>query len=173
MEIQINDYNVDFEFEEEKTISEVIDSISEWTQQRDLVFTEARINDENYSIDNMPNIPLQDVNVLNCYVKSKADIIISSLNEGIDYCKKIHQFIDNSIQENNIDNSEIKNIVSGIEWLIEVLNKVSQLLNIDYNTVLYKDNPVQEYIGKAIAFKKIDQITNQEKLLKFLCLQYC
>ena len=123
MEIQINHYPVDFKLEGEKTITDVINSISEWTQQRDLVFTEAVINKENYSIDNLPDIPLDDIRILNCFVQSKAEIIITSLNAGADYCSKIQKFIDKALSQDNIDNSEISNIISGIDWLTEVLNR--------------------------------------------------
>ncbi|MBN2040882.1 MAG: hypothetical protein JW864_12635 [Spirochaetes bacterium] len=152
MEIQINDYPVDFELTEEQTISDVINSISEWTQERDLIFTEAGINDHNYTIDNLPNIALDEIKTLNCHVQSKSNLIISSINAGIEYCNKVQEFLEKSLISEASVLPEVDNIKSGIDWLMEVLGKVQQLLGIDFNEILFTDNSVQYYIDRITTF---------------------
>lgn len=169
MEIQINDYPVDFELTGEQTISDVINSISEWTQQRDLIFTQAGINDTNYPIDKLPDISLEDIKTINCLVQSKADVIISSINAGIDYCAKVQKFIDKSLSTKNDLIAEIDNIRSGIDWLLEVLQKVQQLLAVDFSNVMYRDNSVQCYIDKITTFGNALQLKNiQENINEYI-----
>lgn len=152
MEIQINDYSVDFELDGEKTISDVIYSITEWTQKRDLIFTEAKINNENYAVDQVPEISLDEVKILNCIVQSKADVIISSFNAAIDYCSRVQTFIEKSVPDKMPDMGELDNIASGIGWLSEVLNKSEQLLSLDFKEVMFKDKTVQYYLDGLKSF---------------------
>jgi len=163
MEIQINDYPVDFELTGEKTITDVVNSISEWTQQRDLIFTEAGINDRSYPVDSLPDISLDEIETINCFVQSKADVIISSINAGIDYCGKVQEYLDKCLTSGNKPSGEIDNIISGIDWVMEVLQKVQQLLAIDFNQVMYRDNSIQYYIDKIITFGNALNLTDNEK----------
>jgi hypothetical protein len=168
MEIQINDCPVDFKLDSEKTIGEIINAISCWTQQRNLIFTEARINNENYLIDQVPDISIDTINTLNCLVQSKADTIISSMDAGIDYCSRVFNYFNKSVTEKKIDNSEIKNIITGIEWIVEVIGKISDLLGLNIQDVRYKDNEAAFYINSLIEFKKSILHLKENKLLEYI-----
>ncbi len=168
MEIQINDCPVDFKLDGEQTINEVIKSISCWTQQRNLIFTEAEINDQNYSIDHVPDIPINKISILNCLVQSKADTIISSMDAGIDYCSRVFNYFNKSVTEKKIDTSEIKNIITGIEWIVEVIGKISDLLGLNIQDVRYNDNQAVFYINSMIAFKNNIQRLKNNKLMEFI-----
>ena len=152
MEIQINDCPVDFELINEKTVGEVVDSIVDWTQQRNLIFTETSINNSCYSIDKIPDIPLDKVEILNCFVQSKADVVISTLNAASEYCIKADKFIKNSITEGNFDTNEIENIAAGVDWIIEVLVKICDLLGLNINEFKYKDEPLDYYVSSLKKF---------------------
>jgi hypothetical protein len=168
MEIQINNCPVDFELNDEKTIGEVVNSIVDWTKNRNLIFTETAINNNNYSIDRLPDIPLDKIEILNCFVQSKADVVISSLNACIDYCAKSREFFTKSITDGKLDAVEIENAAGGVDWIIEVLGKISDLLGINLNEIKYKDDIVALYIDKFINFKKslINNKKNIKKLFK-------
>jgi hypothetical protein len=168
MEILINNCAVDFELDKEKTINDIIASISEWTQQKDLIFTDAIINEIDYLPDNIPEIPIADVKILNCHVQSKADVIISSLDSGLDYCLKIGKYLDKSAEDNKIDEREINNITAGIDWLVEILNKSFQLLNIKYEKVLYQSQPINVFIDRVISFKEIGALKNTDKIIEYI-----
>ena len=58
MQVLINDCPVDFELEQDRKVSDVINSISEWTRERDLVFYEMYIDDDCYPVDAAPDISL-------------------------------------------------------------------------------------------------------------------
>jgi hypothetical protein len=170
MEIQINNCPVDFELSNEKTIGEVINSIVDWTKHRNLIFTETSINNSNYSIDKLPNISLDEIETLNCFVQSKADVVISSLNAGIDYCAKFQQYFKKSIADGKIDVNEIENASAGIDWITEVLGKISELLGVNLNEIKFKDNYIPFYIDIIIDFKNNikNYKKNINKLLKFI-----
>ncbi|MBN2401760.1 MAG: hypothetical protein JXN64_05120 [Spirochaetes bacterium] len=153
MEIQINNCPVNFELHNEKTVGDVVNAIVDWTQHRNLIFTETAINSNCYSIDKLPDISLDDVETLNCFVQSKADVVISSLNDAADYCAKVQAFFNEAITTGKIDVDEIENASAGIEWIIEILNKNSELLDINFNEIKYKDDTVFSHIGKFIEFR--------------------
>ena len=58
MQVLINDCPVDFELQQDKKISDVIISISEWTRDRDLVFYELYIDNDYYPVDSAPDASL-------------------------------------------------------------------------------------------------------------------
>ncbi len=153
MEIQINGCAIDVKLEDEKKVPDIVNPIVEWASERDLIFIEAWINDKNYLIDHLPDTPLDDINIINCIVQSRADVCIASLNEGIDYCNRVHSFIEESTQKKNLDISHLEPLGNGIDWIIEVINKLLQLLTLDVNEVKFKDKSINDYIGKLDDFK--------------------
>ena len=153
MEVQINNCPVNFELENEKTVSDVIESMNKWITERALVFTEAMIDDKNYFIDELPDIPIGNVKQINCIVQSNADIVISSLNEGIDYCNKAQHFMDSSIKDEKPDLSQVESLFEGSNWLIEVFRTVIQLLSMNAEEIKYKDKEIAEYLNDLDKFK--------------------
>lgn len=149
MEVQINSCTIDYELENEETVSDVIGGVQKWLSERDLVFVEAEIDDQNYLIDNIPNSPLSGVGRINCMVQSKADIVISSLNSAIAYSSRVIDSINNS----NIKKSNIIELSDGIDWLLSVLHKCMELLSIDENSVRYKDGTMSGYRAFLINIK--------------------
>ncbi|MDY6933254.1 MAG: hypothetical protein SVZ03_03415 [Spirochaetota bacterium] len=153
MKVQINSFPVGFELENEKTIADVIGSMYKWTQERDLVFVEAQIDDKNYLINDIPELSLDEVELINCQVQSKADIVISSLSECINYCNKALNFIVKTKNSNQLDQSQIESMCDGIDWLIEVMNRIMQLLSLDINEIKYQDKRVIDYVHSIEIFK--------------------
>jgi hypothetical protein len=169
MEIQINNCPVDFEFKKEYTINDVINFISDWSSKKNLIFTEVAINNSTYSVDNLPNVSISTVKTLNCFVQSKADLIITSLDAGVDYCSKVQKFLKESIASGKVSLDEIKNISAGIDWVVEVITKISDLLNVDVNEIKYKDNSVAYYFERLIVFKKdIQSNVNPDWLIEYI-----
>jgi hypothetical protein len=153
VKVQINNCPVMFELEREETISDVISSVSRWARERDLVFLETEIDEKSYLVDHIPDIPLDDIDLINCVVQSRADVVISSLHEGISYCDRVLSFVDKSIDSNRVDLSQIKNLAGGIEWLLNVLNSVLQLLDLNLNQLRYKDKGIAEYRDELLHLK--------------------
>lgn len=155
MELLINNCAVDFQLDKERTAKDVVVSVADWTQQRGLVFLQAEIDEKNYYIDDIPITPIGSINKINCIVQSKADIIISSINEAIDYSIKAYRFIENSLNENKLNKKETDNLVSGIDWLVDIIHKILNLLSMNAGEVKYKDTTIEDYLGKLGEFKDL------------------
>lgn len=168
MEVQINNCRVDFSLEGEKTVSDVIKSITGWANERSLIFTEACIDGSDYNIEQIPEILIKDAAVINCKVQSRAEIIISCLNESIDYSIKADKFINRSIADNIIEKSQRENLIKGIEWIIDVTDKVLNLLSYQIQEIKYKDNTIKDYIDRLLSLKNCIEENINPILLDYL-----
>jgi len=162
MKVQINSYSLDFKLENENTTADLMSSIYDWSKKRNYIFIEAQINDGSYSIDHIPEIPREEIKYINCIIQSKAEVVISSLNEAVDYCNKITNYITITTNEKNFDKSQMNALSNGIEWLIEVLSTILKLLSLDINEVKFKDIKVIDAVDRFFDFK--DAIKNIEKI---------
>lgn len=166
MELQINSCPVDVEFQGENTILDIVSSVSGWARERDLIFTEAYINDTRYPVDRIPELPLDDVSMMNFIVQSRADICISGVNEVIIYCNKVISFIRGSLDKNQADIAAKEPLENGIDWLMDITNKLIQILSLDEEIVKYRDKNLKYYFETIKVFKK--RIKNCEKSAEFL-----
>jgi hypothetical protein len=149
VEVMINDCPVDFELERDKKVADIIESVSEWTRERDLVFFEMYVDDELYAIDAVPDISLSGVKVINCIVQSRAVIVFSTVDEAARYCERAASFINQILDNGACERKEIDDLVSGISWLLEVMNRVCGLLGLDYKGLKYKDSDLTRHIRNA------------------------
>ena len=138
MEVQINNYPIDFSLENENTVMDVVNSLSEWVRERNLIFTEVYIDGERHLLEDVPDMGIDKVSQINSVVISKSDVVISSVDEGARYCDRVIEFIDLAVESESIDIKQMKNLSLGIEWLSEVINKVLSLLGLDIDDTRYK-----------------------------------
>lgn len=153
MEIQINNYPVEIELEEEKTIKDVVNSISQWVNERELIFLGIDIDGNYFGLEEVPELSIEGVSVLNCLVQSRADIVYETLNEAIIYCDRVIDYMV-EIKKQGPDSDELEDLVSGMEWLQEVFSTVSHLLNMDMNEVKFKDKNVNHYVNLLVEMKR-------------------
>lgn len=147
MQIYINDYPVEFTVENESRLSEVIKSISDWAAGRELVFSEAVVDGTFYSVEDIPDSEISTVKEINCSVRSVADIVISSIEEGIVYCGKVIDTIDPILPDGELNKTELDDLVTGAEWLREMTHKVFSLAGIDI-AARYRDTSVAELLDR-------------------------
>lgn len=152
MEIKINNYPVEIVLEDENTVKDVISSISGWINQKNLIFTAIEIDGSEYHIDNTPDLPIENIGVINCIVQSRADVVYETVNEGIYYCDRVIDFLQH-LDEKPMDIEELEDLVSGIEWLQEVFPVVSNHLRMNLNEVKYRDMTVAEYLTRLDELK--------------------
>jgi len=153
VQVMINDFPVDFQLEHDKKVSDIINSISEWTRERDLVFYEMYIDDGRYSVDTVPDISLVDVKTINCIVQSKADIVFSSVDEAARYCDRVSIFIKHVLETGECSRNDIEDMLTGISWLLEVLSKVCNFLGLNQNGLKYKDHELSHHIRSIESFR--------------------
>lgn len=152
MEIRINNYPVEIVLENEKTVNDVISSISGWINQKNLIFTAIEIDGSEYHVDNTPDLSIENIGLINFIVQSRADVVYETVNEGIYYCDRVIDFLQH-LDEKSMDTEELDDLVSGIEWLQEVFPVVSNHLRMNLDEVKFRDTSVSGYIKKLEELK--------------------
>jgi len=146
MEIRINNYPVEIVLENEKTVKDVIAAITGWINQKNLIFAGIDIDGTEYHIDEAPDLLIENISQINCLVQSRADIVYETVNEGIFYCDRVIDFLQN-LEEEPMDTEELEDLVSGIEWLEEVFPTISNLLGMNLAETKYRDETIAYYVN--------------------------
>ncbi len=154
MDIRINGLPINFSLENEKSVADVIASVSGWARERELVFTEARINDESYMIESLPDMPLESVRSIDCIVQSRADVVIASLEEGDAYCDRADAFVRRSLEERAVERGAAESLAGGAEWLGEVVVSTLSLLGVAPKEVSCRDATVKDYLEQLAGFSE-------------------
>ena len=159
MEIMINNYPVDIVLEKEKTVDDVVASISEWIKQKNLILSGILIDGEEYLIHAIPDLLIENISTINCLVQSKSDIVYETVNEAILYCDRVIDVLQD-FEDEPMDIDELADLVSGIEWLQELFSTIANLLGINLDDVKYRDSSVSHYV------KSLDEL--RQRIAKFL-----
>ncbi len=163
MEIRINNYPVEIVLENEKTVKDVIASITGWINQKNLIFAGIDIDGQEYHIDDVPDILIENISSINCLVQSRADIVYETVNEGIFYCDRVIDFLQH-LEEEPMDTDELDDLVSGVEWLQEVFPTISNLLGMNLDDVKYRDETVGNYVKQLDVLRhKVAKFTAEMK----------
>lgn len=169
MQILINNCDVDIQLENEENTLQVAESISEWAKERELIFVEANIDGNIYLPEEIPEQKLNEVELFNCNIQSKSDLILSSISEGITYCDRVVKYINDSIDQEKFDVEELKLLYTGIEWLKEMLSSVFQLLGLELTEIKYMDHKISEYIDQLdITKNELSKLTKEKEVLEYL-----
>ena len=152
MDIQINNFPVEITLEEEKTVKDVVDSISDWVNERELIFIGIDIDGNHFGIDEVPELSIDGVNVLNCIVQSRADIVYETLNEGIIYCDRVIDYMV-EIRQDGAEADELEDLVSGMEWLQDVFSTATTLLSMSLEDVKFRDHNAAYYVNQLLEMK--------------------
>lgn len=152
MDIQINGCRVDFELERERMVGEVIHHLSDWARERDLIFVEAQVDGARYEHGSVPEMALDGVSVINCVIQSKADVVISSLEEAISYCQRAVAFLEKGPSAD--EGGFAEELSGGISWLYDVVRSVLSLLELRGEDLRSRDLSMEEYLAQAMEFRK-------------------
>jgi hypothetical protein len=152
MDVRINDYPVEIMLENEKNAKEVVKSITEWINEKNLIFLGVDIDGNYHDAAEVPPVPVENISLMNCLVQSRADVVYETVNEGIAYCDRVLGFLQHSGDE-GIDADELGDLISGMEWLQEVFGTIAGLLKMDLEQVSFRDEKVSAYIEKLGALK--------------------
>ena len=145
MEIRINNYPVEIVLENEKTVKDVIVSITGWINHKNLIFAGIDIDGTEYHVDDAPDLLIENISSINCLVQSRADVVYETVNEGIFYCDRVIDFLQH-LEEEPMDTEELEDLVSGVEWLQEVFPTLSSLLGMNLDSTKYRDATVGHYV---------------------------
>ncbi|NLV66557.1 MAG: hypothetical protein GXY14_02670 [Spirochaetes bacterium] len=152
MEVRINDYPVEIMLENEKDAREVVKSITEWINEKNLIFLGVDIDGNYHDAAEVPPVPVENIKLMNCLVQSRADVVYETVNEGIAYCDRVLAFLQHTGEE-GIDTDELGDLISGMEWLQEVFSTIAGLLKMDLDKISFRDEKISAYIEKLSALK--------------------
>ena len=157
VQVQINSYPINFELEGEKSVRDVVASVSQWARERNLIFVETEIDQERYDIDSIPELEIDKVSLINCFVQSKSDLVLNSIDEGILYCERVLDFLDDEDETRQ----ELEGLSRGVDWLLELTQSVLMLLEIDPERARFMDGSMQDFIGSMATL--LDSLKTDEK----------
>lgn len=169
MEVLINDYPIDFELQGEKSVQEIVSSVSDWARERGLIFIELFINDKLYTIEEIRGKEFRKVDIINCVIESKSNLVFSTVDEGAFYCNKVVNFISSMGDRPAFGGSEVENLVSGMDWLREVLNNIANLMDLDTAGFRYKERSWEGFVKELQdTAKALPEIRGDREIAGFL-----
>ena len=169
MEIFINDYAVDFEIENEETLSDVVDNVKEWCEKRGLIFLEFMADEDHYYVEDIPEVSIKEISQLNCAVQSKSDLVYSTVKEGAKYSDRVIEYISSSIEKKEIDVQEVTNIISGLDWIIEMIGALLNIIKAEFAEIKHGDGTLDDFKSLILDYKlQLKESDEQEKTLQLL-----
>lgn len=161
MDIYIMGNKIDYTIEHERTVKDVIDSISEIVNGYGHSITELRIDGKPFSIDDpaLEKIEISEVNNLEIETASFFEISSSLVYSLIPYLKTLK----NHILENTIDFGTFEEAKS---WIVEVLmTSINILFQSDKKSEIFtKRNEIVKYLS-SFTYKELE---NQAKKLELI-----
>ncbi len=154
MEIQINGHPVEFTLEKEKNVKEVVTAISQWARERELILSEVRVGDEVFSMHDVPERAIENVQSMNCIIQSKADLVADSICEATEYCGRILSRLDGPQKGELLSGDDIGKIATGLDWLLEIAAKTLSLLGISARDAKYRDKKASELFDEIGRLRK-------------------
>lgn len=98
MKLYLNDKPVDFELEQEKTLGEVYEGVTEWLYNRGFLITEAALNDddaESLKGKDLGDIPIEKVKSLRLQVRPSIEADYERLHTVRQYLATLHKAVEN------------------------------------------------------------------------------
>ncbi len=128
MEIYINGEELDFQLEDEKNLKEVMESVIDWAFKEGKVVDQIVINETPFleDFDKLKNFPIESVKTLKITVIDIFVLVKNSLSEIQRYLAEVVEIIE---QKDNFNIDELTKIVSGINWIVKIINKCDKLYN--------------------------------------------
>ncbi len=164
MEIQINGHPVEFVMEKEKNLKDVVESISGWAMERELIFAEAWVDDKCFAVENVPVKELEEVKTINCVIVSKADLVADSICEATEYCGRLIEYINKTDKDTPISDDDIQKVATGIDWLVEVSTKALSLLGISLQNAKHRDKSAKELFENLENVRKTIESRKKESM---------
>lgn len=141
MDFKINDQSVDFTLQDETMLSHLLASVAQWAGQRDLIVTQIEADGEAFSPESLTDKPIADTAAVNFTILPRADVALSALEDGIDYCVKAAKAAGGDFTAEDFGNA-----TDGINWLKSVINSGLNILSVDKATFTFNGKPLQYYL---------------------------
>lgn len=150
MEILLNGKKLDFEVEKETRLGEIIQSIARWLGQRGAVIVSCRLNDQLLDLaakDSYRTLPLDAIQKLEIESQNAKVLVVETIGELSQYLDRIARLAPRMKDEEITDDS-IKQLVDGLGWIVDVLKKVAELMQVSYRDLEFEGESFHKYLLK-------------------------
>ncbi|GEM_PF-1296511 len=124
MVILLNGEKLDVTLENEKSVSDIIESLTNELNKREIVITSITVDDKKYDIGEkeLKGLSIEKINVLEVEASKKEELVETLLEE----CKKVLGNISNEIRKNSFKHAkEISELLSWVKETLETINRLS------------------------------------------------
>lgn len=148
MHILINNKELDFELENEKSVWEIYNEVQKWVSSDGKVITAINIDDNMLGIneDLLKKHSLENVDKI-IFEVSELDVLIKdSLQESIAYLDRL------KIGLAQLPLEEFSHVNEGLKWLVEVITRSKQIMPLNFQNIKDFDERIK-ILGKIGAIK--------------------
>ena len=146
MKIQINGHEIDYLFEQENSLKDIVEFIMDWSAKRRLVLYSCFADEVEFLPEAVPDISPENIEILNFDVKSQVDIVMSSFEEADNYCNRLIQLSEN--KDHKLNDAMLTDIKNGLVWIADLMRSTANILSIDLDKPLYKTFSLSDFILK-------------------------
>lgn len=137
VEIKLNGQKIEYEIEAETSIGQVIDSMSKWLYQRGGVIVSVRMNGKSIDFaddEKVRALSIKKVDLLEMESQNARLLVIETINELGQYLDRVAR-LSPQMTDDELNEESVGQLLEGLTWCIDVLNRVEELLHIKYNEV--------------------------------------
>ncbi|MBL4889646.1 MAG: hypothetical protein JKX97_06465 [Candidatus Lindowbacteria bacterium] len=146
MEIYLNGQPLDFEIEGESNLRDIIDSVSKWLYERGAVLISVR--NGGHAIDFADDgvvgkIDLAKIEILEMESQNARLLVIETISELGQYLDRVARLAP-QIGEDDISDESVNQLLEGIEWSVDVLLRVEEILQLKYSEIEIEDEKLHK-----------------------------
>ncbi|MDI6786009.1 MAG: hypothetical protein QMD92_04790 [bacterium] len=153
MEIILNGQNLDFELENEKTLSEVLLAIGKWTAETNSeVITSIRLNEGEEILPEegfKSKKPLKEINKVELETVRIVELSIDGLIELLDYFPQLKSMIKKTLKAiEKKDEKKLKNlvekIINDVDWAYALIEDIYESMQVEEKTIFLEEKAVKK-----------------------------
>lgn len=169
MEIILNGQSLDFELENEKTLSEILLAIGKWTAKTNSeVITSIRLNEGEEILPKegfKSKKSIKEINRIELETVGMVELSIDGLIELLDYFPKLKSEIEKALKalekkDEEKLNSLVKKIIDDVDWAYALIEDIYEAMQVEKKTIFLEE--------KAVKKEKEVLSTIKQELLKLL-----
>jgi hypothetical protein len=140
VDIILNGKAIEYEIETEATIGEVIDSLTRWLHEQGCVIVSARLDGKSFHpIDDTAarSAPIVSHQRLECQAQNTRLLVLETVNELGQYLDRMARLAP-GLAEREVTDENIQQLLEGLTWTEDVLNRVEEILRISYRDIEFE-----------------------------------
>jgi hypothetical protein len=161
VDIILNGKPIEFEIETEATIGEVIDSLTRWLHEQGCVIVSARLDGKPFhpaDDEATRALPISDDQRVECEAQNTRVLVMETVNELGQYLDRMARLAP-GLADREVTDENIQQILEGLTWTEDVLNRVEEILRISYRDIEFEGEKfhkrvlrvgdIRDHIGEA------------------------